>query len=61
MKVAVVRLADQFGVKKLKKRPCVIISQSKKHTKVCLYAHKPKFKDYNMVLSLQIEIIVEIG
>lgn len=46
MKVAVVRLADQFGVKKLKKRPCVIISQSKKHTKVCLYTHKPKFKDY---------------
>lgn len=46
MKVAVVKLSEQFGIKQLKKRPCLIISQSKKHTKVCLYTHKPHFKDY---------------
>ena len=46
MKIALVRLADQFGVPSLKTRPCIVLSQTKKHMRVCLYTHHPRFRDY---------------
>lgn len=48
MKVAIVKLSQQFGVKCLKKRPCLIIEQSKKHAKVCMYTHKPMGGENNV-------------
>lgn len=44
MKVAIVNLAEQFGIKALKQRPCLIISESKKHAKVCLFTHNPIYR-----------------
>lgn len=44
MKIAIVNLADQFGKKCLKQRPCLILSESKKHAKVCLFTNKPVYR-----------------
>ena len=44
MKKAIVNLHAQFGKSCLKTRPCIIISQSKKHTKVCAFTHKPIYR-----------------
>lgn len=75
MKIAIVNLAEQFGIKALKQRPCVILEQSKKHTKVCLFTHKPIYRrgmygiiqmrhnylDTNDIFIVRNEHIVEIS